>query len=741
MECSMINKISIKSVTSYPDDKFADLGPLKRINLVYGLNGSGKSTVGDYLQNLTGNHYQKCQVDPPIKQEQVFVYNQKFVEKNFHQESHPGIFTLNEGNIDAKEKIAELQQSYDAAADEIERINKKRTGIDEGNTKATTAYKDALWEIRLEFEKGDLGACFKGARQKENFKDQLEKIPLPTGAIRSKKELSDAAKSISSSDEQSLPALPYINFNAEEFEGDEILAKVITPSGDSYLAGLIQKLGNSDWVKNALPYLEQSENACPLCQQKLPHEFQSHVKSLFDKSYDEEVDKVVQLKNRYTKAADVLELDLESATYLASAIQSDADFINAKGELKRLLTINRTRLADKLGSVSKAVSLESTNDALDRLNAAIKAQKVKDDEYNLRLTKKDQLFAEVTSEVWQLMRKQADKIITAHKGAEKIYLKSAADLDAKKKELSDQKDKDFEAIAECQNQMTNVEESVKKINSAIASIGISGFTLKKIDGEGTSYRLVREKHSNDVYKSLSEGEKTLITFLYFLELCAGSVDADKPVVLSDRVIVIDDPISSLSHNYVYEVAAHIYHRVLCSTVGFKQVIVLTHNLFFFHELLKNAPKGVTKKYACFRVSKGAHSAFAQLGHEEIKNDYETYWQVIRDARDSKVHAAVLPNMMRNILEHYFGFIHKSDDLLKALEALEKDDLEFKPLYRYINRQSHGGAINVTDFGGWGADKMIEKFEGVFAKSGYPEHYAVMMGSTPVEEEGLNPGDA
>jgi len=100
----MINKISIKGVTSYPEDKFIDLGPLKRINLIYGLNGSGKSTVGNYLQDITGNRYQKCQIDPPLKQEQIFVYNQRFVEKNFHQESHPGIFTLNEGNIEAKEK-------------------------------------------------------------------------------------------------------------------------------------------------------------------------------------------------------------------------------------------------------------------------------------------------------------------------------------------------------------------------------------------------------------------------------------------------------------------------------------------------------------------------------------------------------------------------------------------------------------------------------------------------------------
>ncbi|MFH7445163.1 AAA family ATPase, partial [Pseudomonas syringae pv. tagetis] len=79
---------------------------------------------------------------------------------------------------------------------------------------------------------------------------------------------------------------------------------------------------------------------------------------------------------------------------------------------------------------------------------------------------------------------------------------------------------------------------------------------------------------------------------------------------------------------------------LCANLKFKHIIVLTHNFFFFHQLLKNAPKSVTKQFACFRVSKGAHSAIAKLGQEEIKNEYESYWQVITEARDSKLHAAV-----------------------------------------------------------------------------------------------------
>ncbi|MFH7445223.1 hypothetical protein RA265_29555, partial [Pseudomonas syringae pv. tagetis] len=74
-----------------------------------------------------------CQVDPPIKQVQVFVYNHKFIEKNFDHESHPGIFTLNEGNIEAIEKIAEIQQSLEPAYIDVDRIKRKLSEGDEGD--------------------------------------------------------------------------------------------------------------------------------------------------------------------------------------------------------------------------------------------------------------------------------------------------------------------------------------------------------------------------------------------------------------------------------------------------------------------------------------------------------------------------------------------------------------------------------------------------------------------------------
>ncbi|MFP1559147.1 AAA family ATPase [Escherichia coli] len=44
----------------------------------------------------------------------------------------------------------------------------------------------------------------------------------------------------------------------------------------------------------------------------------------------------------------------------------------------------------------------------------------------------------------------------------------------------------------------------------------------------------------DVYRSLSEGEKTLITFLYFLECCKGKTN-ENDTDMRDKLIVIDNP--------------------------------------------------------------------------------------------------------------------------------------------------------------------------------------------------------
>lgn len=60
--------------------------------------------------------------------------------------------------------------------------------------------------------------------------------------------------------------------------------------------------------------------------------------------------------------------------------------------------------------------------------------------------------------------------------------------------------------------------------------------------------------------TLSEGEITFITFLYFLQLTKGSIDKDS--ISEDRILVIDDPVSSLDSNILFIVSSLLKDDIL-----------------------------------------------------------------------------------------------------------------------------------------------------------------------------------
>ena len=61
--------------------------------------------------------------------------------------------------------------------------------------------------------------------------------------------------------------------------------------------------------------------------------------------------------------------------------------------------------------------------------------------------------------------------------------------------------------------------------------------------EGEHYYQIKRENGEIANSTLSEGEITFITFLYFMQLVKGGNTPE--TTNSDRIIVIDDPISSL----------------------------------------------------------------------------------------------------------------------------------------------------------------------------------------------------
>lgn len=87
--------------------------------------------------------------------------------------------------------------------------------------------------------------------------------------------------------------------------------------------------------------------------------------------------------------------------------------------------------------------------------------------------------------------------------------------------------------------VTSIQSSIDEINRSLQSYGFTNFTIVPYDDH---YYQVRRPSGEDANGTLSEGEVTFLTFLYFMQLVKGGFTPEE--ASDDRILVIDDPISS-----------------------------------------------------------------------------------------------------------------------------------------------------------------------------------------------------
>lgn len=212
----------------------------------------------------------------------------------------------------------------------------------------------------------------------------------------------------------------------------------------------------------------------------------------------------------------------------------------------------------------------------------------------------------------------------------------------------------------------------------------------------------------------------LISFLYFIKMCEGSISTTK--VVENKFIMIDDPINSMSHIYVFNISRLIKNRFFDNKT-YNQIFVLTHSLYFFYELAYLKKEDREKEQKLIRIVKNLDgSYFDEIHYNEIQNDYQAYWAIIKDQNQ---HPALIANCMRNIIEYFFGFVEKRD-LNNTFQLPELKQNRFEAFNRYINRESHSIGQNIFDVKEFNYNDFLDAFKLVFKLTNYEEHYIKMM---------------
>ena len=515
----MITEIHMDAVASFKHA--TSLVTNKRINLVYGLNGTGKSTISNFLYESHDLAFAQCRRTPE-QSVPILVYNQKFIRDNFFvADSLKGIFSLSKENAAAKQKIADATRKQSELEQSLQSKRSAKEHVNQEFLKQKQNAVEEVWNIKKTYTGGDcvLEYCLDGLKsQKERLFTHLQGITKPTEKPdKTIQALHREVEMLKEDDAQPQQRMRTLTFQAFDIESDQIFGKSILGNTDSEVAELIEQLGNSDWVKQGLTYLPKAwgENQvqCPFCQEStISAKFVYSVKSYFDVSYQKQLDALDGLLKKYRTTIEALPA-LGTFTDHPFAQERKSGISDKYQLITSALRSNAGKIEEKIRSPKAPVSLSDTTDLLADFNEEVVAINNSIDEYNKRLQNLGATLEKLKDEFWELMRWQYDQTISRFEKDRKTTNQKLKILGDEIRKIDSDLVKVREQIKEAQKQTVSVDAAVDAINACLLDFGINDFSVKK--HSENLYRIVRAGNSKDMFHSLSEGERMIISFLYF----------------------------------------------------------------------------------------------------------------------------------------------------------------------------------------------------------------------------------
>lgn len=413
----------------------------------------------------------------------------------------------------------------------------------------------------------------------------------------------------------------------DSIENHSIWEQKIVGSGDVAIADLIKKINNEDWVAQGREYLSKDGNACPFCQKEtITEDFKKQLESYFDTNYQESTETIKKMKEDYTnKTAEVLErLDkiVETEQKNQQIKLKTEIFKRIVETLKSKINANQQKMHDKSKEMSRSFELESTKNEIKEIRDLI-------DTANQQIVNHNEIIKDTKNQKKNCVEQTWKFLVNEFKSDIQEYNKKYCGLEKGinnlDKEISENQEKIKKLkneIGELEKNMVSIKPIVNEINTLLRGYGFTNFSLACTEDE-KSYRIQRED-GQLVGETLSECEVTFITFLYYYHLTKGSLEEND--ISKNKVLVIDDPISSLDSNILFIVSVLVkvlMKETMEEKTNIKQVIILTHNTYFYKEItLEYDLKRYQGKYSFWIKKDNNVSKIEKFGENPIKNSYE-----------------------------------------------------------------------------------------------------------------------
>lgn len=580
-------------------------------------------------------------------------------------------------------------------------------------------YKKTYCDKLIEVYRGNIG-------KKENFLDKCLSIEKMNDKILYK-DLLEEYKTLYENELKEQELIEEIDIKKfKEIIESNILTTTIIENKDITLSQLIEDLNNSKWVEEGIGYLEKSNYKCPFCQRELQKDFLHNINLLYDEKYKKQKDNLNTVKLKFESICNEINMLLKEN----NTIFNDSQLIL---DINEYINSIKEKILQKVDNPKYICKINKNTIILENINEIINICNKKRESNNLKIKNIEKSKNELKEKSWIFIRTISNDDIQQYnielkKRMDEIY-NVEVDLDKLNTNLNNKKIE----LEELENSISGITRTINQINDLLKKFNFNNFKLKENE-DNLTYSIIRP-NGEDATKTLSEGEFSFISFLYFYNLVFGS--KTRRGLQEEHILVIDDPVTSMDSNVLFIISTLIRNLIeLCidEKRNINQIFIFSHNVYFFKEVSylygKEGKNKTKEKFKFLTVQKinGISKIEDHQYNNPIKNSYEILWDELRK-KDYNDESNL--NNMRRILEQYFHTIGNGSPNNRNKEFInkfnEEDRLIVKSLLSFVNDGSHSimdGLYMAPDVNlNQNAFRLFRK---IFEELGHINHYKMMM---------------
>ncbi|HEH5491910.1 TPA: AAA family ATPase [Campylobacter coli] len=667
-----IKQVNYKSFNNYNSSNLE----FNRINILYGRNGQGKSSLVNFIKNNIENNNLDI-FETSSNGFSLFFYDTDYKNSLFYSNDKFKTFYIAD---DIEDVILEKNKIYK----KIEKLKEFKKKVEE---KINTANKNKK-DLKTTIAKNTREVLSKIDSNKYNTPQSYQSTHIDDSCLSSEK--ISLFEALSYDEFEKIKAMKknlnyevIEEFNFDKFKKIKICIKEIdkmlkqTPENNA-----IDRFKQDNDLENlarlAFDIKNKSEmykDKCPLCEQnilgvKLWEKLEKHFNEEY-KRFVERLDKAkIFFENSITELSNYTKWFNEYFIKTKLLIDDDID----KKRQEYLLFIDES--IKEMNNIINHIELKKQNPNKNDIDIDCDLnlfQKILSDDIQNLIKQHNGKQQTYLKDIDENIKKIKNHFIAKEKDNAILYNGLINFYNRIKEKVNCVLEKRNEHIVDIDTKLKKMDQSFQNLNKDMKKWFFNDICFEKI--EDTHYKIQRLNFNNEWFdcdKGLSEGEKTIVSIIYFTNYFLSKIKEIKECPL----VFLDDPINSLDNSNRDKIINYISSKLLEQNRG--QFFIVTHidevcdkfnkktnNAKSIFEIKKYTNRSEIEKIADFKLNNDFKTIYERLCGYLTSGKYEDVFDIKDDVR------FILEKICNIFFDNIENFTKCYEELLRKFNITEK----------------------------------------------------------------------